>query len=106
MGQLLEIRPMRLSWVFFFLFLCFILFLTILNLNFTIASSIQIQAPSGGMIYFYLLIFIHKILIFFSFLTSTILFFWILNSTLDFNIFLVTFIILFCHNVHTKENSA
>jgi uncharacterized membrane protein YGL010W len=30
--------------------------------------------------------------------------FWILNSTLDFNIFLITFIILFCHNVHTKEN--
>jgi hypothetical protein len=45
-----------------------------LNTNFSIESSIQIQASSGGIIYFYLLIFIHKILIFFSFLNSRISF--------------------------------
>jgi hypothetical protein len=48
-----------------------------LNTSFTIESSIQIQVFSGGIIYPYLLIFIHKILIFFSFLNSTIPF-WIL----------------------------
>jgi hypothetical protein len=45
-----------------------------LNTNFSIESSIQIQASSGGIIYFYLLIFIHKILTFFSFLNSRISF--------------------------------
>jgi hypothetical protein len=63
--------------IFYFPFLfSFILNYLNLNLNceynFTIEPSIQIQASSGGIMYFYLLIFILKILIFFSFLNSTI----------------------------------
>jgi hypothetical protein len=67
-----------LSLFFYFLFLfSFILNyfefkFELLNTNFNIVSSVQFQASSGGIIYFYLLIYIHKILIFFSFLNSTI----------------------------------